>query len=289
MSIQLHVSDRSIRALAKLICGNDRDSGGPIAPYRTGPNLVAFFNEFGSNDVYPWGGGLSSRESYTIDRLRNHNGAATLPHVIESALDPRHFLDTDFSVDDAITWLNKYLAYDGVVVRPTPRGCRVTRLGQTTVEVEAPVNVDAASHEYIEEQIEKCRQKMAGGDHSGAITNARTMVEAVLIAVEAKLVANPEAYSGDLPKLYKRVQRSLNLSPGADGLSDPLKQVLSGLTSIVQGLSSLRNSGSDAHATRYRASEHHARVAINSAMTMTDFVLSTYNYQSANGRLSTGE
>jgi hypothetical protein len=65
-----------------------------------------------------------------------------------------------------------------------------------------------------------------------------------------------------------------------------LKQVLSGLTSIVQGLSSLRNSGSDAHATRYRPGEHHARVAINSAMTMTDFVLSTYEYQARTGRLS---
>ena len=82
------------------------------------------------------------------------------------------------------------------------------------------------------------------------------------------------------------MQRSLNLSPGAEGLSDSLKQVLSGLASIVNGLAALRNSGSDAHATRYRAEEHNAPVAVNSAMTVTDFVLSTYEYQVRKGLLT---
>ncbi len=279
------LSEKSIGALAKIVCGNPRDNGEKIAPYRSGPQLFEFFKAFGASDVYRFGGGMPSREPYTRDRLREHNGETSMHALIEAALDPRHFLDTEFSIASAVEWLNQYLLLDGVELRSKGRGYRAHFLGSQTVEITAPVTIEPASHEYIEQQVEKCREKVASGDYAGAITNARTMVEAVLLAIDEKLAEAPEPYGGDLLKLYRRVQRQLNLSPGAEGLADPLRQVLSGLTSVVQGLSSLRNTGSDAHATRYRPDEHHARVAVNAAMTMTDFVLATYEYQSRKGLL----
>jgi len=63
------------------------------------------------------------------------------------------------------------------------------------------------------EQIEKCRTKMNQGDYDGAITNARSLVEAVLAAMEKEFDAAAPDYDGDLPKLYKRVQKHLKLSP----------------------------------------------------------------------------
>ena len=137
----------------------------------------------------------------------------------------------------------------------------------------------ALSHEFIDEQVEKCRQKTANGDHAGAVTNARTMVEAVLLGLEHELFESPGDSKGDLPRLYKRVCSKLNLETGRPGLGGPLRQMLSGLSSIVNGLAALRNRASDAHATRYRTREHHARVAVNAAMTLTDFLLATYEYQ----------
>lgn len=46
----------------------------------------------------------------------------------------------------------------------------------------------------------------------GAITNARSLVEAVLTAIEAEFDSATSDYDGDLQRLYKRVAKQLNLS-----------------------------------------------------------------------------
>ncbi|MBK8232981.1 MAG: hypothetical protein IPK72_20955 [Candidatus Eisenbacteria bacterium] len=52
-----------LTAVQKVITGDKVPSNGaPIAPYRPGPQLVEFFNEFGFNDSYSWGGGFSTSE-----------------------------------------------------------------------------------------------------------------------------------------------------------------------------------------------------------------------------------
>jgi len=117
-------------------------------------------------------------------------------------------------------------------------------------------------------------------DFDGAITNARSLIEAVLSSIEADFDPTPPKYDGDLPKLYKRVQKHLKLSPGQEGLANSLRQILSGLTSIVSGLASLRNSMSDAHVIKYKPSEHHAQLAVNTAKTLCKFLFDTKEYQS---------
>jgi hypothetical protein len=67
---------------------------------------------------------------------------------------------------------------------------------------------------------------MTEGDYDGAITNARSLVEAVLTFIESKVDAHAPKYDGDLPKLYKRVQAHLNLSPENPKIAEGLKQVL---------------------------------------------------------------
>lgn len=147
------------------------------------------------------------------------------------------------------------------------------------VEVTPAKVLDTLSHEYIGEQVAKCKAKMGNGDHSGAITNARTMVETVLLALEKELFDESEDHKGEMLRHYKRVASRLNLDAGQPELITPLRQVLSGLASVVTGLAAVRNSASDAHGRFRKTEEHHARVAVNAAMTLTDFLLSTYEYQ----------
>lgn len=99
---------------------------------------------------------------------------------------------------------------------------------------------------------------MGQADYDGAITNARSLVEAVLAAIEKECEANPPAYDGDLPKLYKRVQKHLNLSPENPGINNSLKQTLTGFISIICGLSGLSNKMGDRHVREYKPAEHHA-------------------------------
>jgi hypothetical protein len=152
-----------------------------------------------------------------------------------------------------------------------------TKRGEIIVDVK--LEASHLSHAFIMEQIEKCRTKMGQADYDGAITNARSLVEAVLAAIEKECEANPPAYDGDLPKLYKRVQKHLNLSPENPGINNSLKQTLTGFISIICGLSGLSNKMGDRHVREYKPAEHHAALIVNAAMTFSNFIFDTYAYQ----------
>ena len=77
----------------------------------------------------------------------------------------------------------------------------------------------------------------------------------------------------------------LNLGPKRKDISDTLKQILSGLNSIVTGLAGLRNKMSDAHVASYKPSKHHAKLAFNSAKTLADFLFDTVEHQ-GKGRIN---
>jgi hypothetical protein len=74
------------------------------------------------------------------------------------------------------------------------------------------------------------------------------------------------------------VQKELNLHPSRSDISDTIRQVLSGLNSIVNGLAGMRNKMSDAHAG-YKPAKHHAKLAVNAAKTLADFLFETHAYQ----------
>ena len=47
----------------------------------------------------------------------------------------------------------------------------------------------------------------------------------------------------------------------------------------------MRNKMSDAHGVTYKPSRHHAKLAVNSAKTLADFLFDTMSYQIENGHL----
>ena len=62
-----------------------------------------------------------------------------------------------------------------------------------------------------------------------------------LIGRKSGLNSHAPDYGGDLPKLYKRVQKHRNLSPENPKISNSLKQTLTVFISIIGGLSGLSN------------------------------------------------
>ena len=138
----------------------------------------------------------------------------------------------------------------------------------------------------IEEQIQKCREKIDIGDYSGAITNARSLIEAVCVKIEADLdPVQAIGNDGDLVKMFNRARKLLHLDPSRQDISDSLKQVLTGLSNIINGLAAMRNKMSDAHGVTYKPSRHHAKLAVNSAKTLADFLFDSMSYQVEKGSL----
>lgn len=153
------------------------------------------------------------------------------------------------------------------------------------VEIESIPFFDSGKidEKYIREQIYKCEKKLSTEDYDGAITNARSLLETVLTGIEKRLVEDPPEYDGKLSRLFTRVRKQLNLDPSREDLNDRLKEILSGLISIVSGMAGLRNRMSDAHVRKYRPDQHHAKLAVNAVNTICDFLIATYEYQRKKG------
>lgn len=114
-------------------------------------------------------------------------------------------------------------------------------------------------------------------DPEGAITSARALIESVCKLI---LDAQQIEYDGkdDLTRLYKNAAKSLMLGADQHG-QQVFKQILSGCSSVVDGLASVRNSLGDAHGQGMKPVKpqpRHAHLAVNLAGAMAKFLLETF-------------
>lgn len=265
----MKLSEYSIKNLAKVVCG---DCG--YTPYLSGHNLVLFFNKYGSNDVYEQG--FPSRWKYTEEKLMEQNGTINIKKIIEEIIDPRRFIGLQITIEDAIRNINDFLKYDKYELKKSGDYYNVSDFSGLIIEPETTKQIN---HTFVQEQIEKCFKKLLEGDYNGAITNARSLVEAILIEI-IEIFENKEIKNdGDIDNLYKRVKKILNLEIDKNQMPDTIIQILSGLNSITSGLAGLSNNSADRHANKFKTEKHHAKLAINSAMVFCDFLLDSMNFQ----------
>lgn len=114
-------------------------------------------------------------------------------------------------------------------------------------------------------------------DPEGAITSARTLLEAVCKSI---LDQGNRAYSDsdDLPKLYKAASELLRLAP-CQHTEEAVRSILGGCHTVVQGLGTLRNRMGDAHGQGRRATRpapRHAALAVNLAGSVAAFLVETW-------------
>ena len=131
----------------------------------------------------------------------------------------------------------------------------------------------------IQEQVEKSHRKIADGDAAGAIASAYTLIEEFLKQLLRKSGTTFNESEGDIRTLYKAVAGALHLEPKGDSLENYLKSVLEGLQRQVAGLFEVANKASDRHARRYNPAPHHAKLAVNAAFTLCEFLLESFEYQ----------
>lgn len=131
----------------------------------------------------------------------------------------------------------------------------------------------------IQEHIEKARQKIQNGDSAGAIASVYTLVEEFLKQLLRTTGTAFNESEGDIRALYKLAAAPLNLAPKNESLETHLKTILEGLQRQIGGLYEVANKASDRHARRYNPAPHHARLAVNVAFTLCEFLLESYEYQ----------
>ena len=107
-----------------------------------------------------------------------------------------------------------------------------------------PARTDSVSA-HVQALWQRALERRAS-DPEGAITSARTLLEAVCKHILDKSGTQYEA-KANLPKLYSLAASHLNLSP-ARHIEPLFKQILGGCHSVVQGPGSLRSRLGETHA-----------------------------------------
>jgi len=265
----MEISEKTIQFLARGLCG---DSG--LIPYKTGPQLVDFFVNFGADDQY--GEGFPSRWRYTEQKIREFNDTKKLKDIIEQSLDPRDFMDDQGNLEETIKVFNDYLKFDGYELKKVGEFYKIADSSGILVE---PTTVKGIDQVFIKEQLTKCNEKIENGDYNGAITNSRSLIEAVLIEIIENHKGKEIKNDGKIENLYREVKKILNLTIDPKLLPPTIIQILSGLDSISGGLAGLSNNSGDRHANKFKTEKHHAKLAVNSTMTFVDFLLDSRQYQ----------
>ena len=116
-------------------------------------------------------------------------------------------------------------------------------------------------------------------DPEGAITSSRTLLESTCKYILDDRGVEYDPNKTDLPELYKKTAKVLNLSP-SEHTEEVFKQILGGCSSIVSGLGTLRNRLGDAHGKgRFpiKPASRHAELAVNLSGSMALYLLETHN------------
>jgi len=263
----MKISKKIAKALGTLITG---DTG--IAPYLTGADLVDFYNEFGFDDEY--GQGFPSRWMYSMEKILESNDSIKLQNILEGFADPRRLAGTGNDVEKVVEEINKLIKYDGYLLEKFGDRYKLTSTQGNFIQEES---ISAIGHEFVSEQIAKCQQKIMSEDFNGAITNSRTLIEAILIYIIETVEKIEIKNDGNLLGLYGRAKKALKIDLKKDELPDFVFQILSGLDSITNGLSGISNNAGDRHANKFKTKRHHAKLAVNSAMTLCDFLIDVLN------------
>lgn len=199
---------------------------------------------------------------------------AVYEEVIERLRQAQDRVGNPEAVDSTIEALLRRMARDGFRYV----GGRFSTDALNAAVVHTPALVQL-TEESIQEHVGKARQKIASGDAAGAIANAYTLVEEFLKQLLRKTGTTFNENEGDIRALYKLLAAPLNLSPSGESLEAYLKAILGGLQSQISGLFEIANKASDRHARRYNPAPHHARLAVNVAFTLCEFLLESRQYQ----------
>jgi len=255
-------------------------------PYLSGPELCEISTRFGLPAAYGWNGGALSRWQY-LDNLLEYciandrasdllgflfskgqfvkNLKGHTPDVIESAYNE--------IVSAIIKQINGILYFGGNELVVAGKTFVINEIGASVI-VSAPT-VKSISRTYITDISQRALKDVADGNFDSAITKSRTLLEEVFIFVIEIKGATPSS-KGDIGKLYGQVKQLYNMHQTKEA-DVRINTLLSGLEKILSAITEMRNANSDAHGVgtkRINLADYHARLFVNSATTMADFILS---------------
>lgn len=152
----------SLKSLEKL-----RELINEETEYRSGPQLVQFFNRLGFTDTY--GQGFPSRWMYTDQRLEEINGAPELDKCIRAVLNPANFIGKVADLDSHIQDFNKFLTFDKWRVVRDGAEIRFQKLEKVEIEEPSAKQGGESEDEFLKREFTNVSVSRLGLE--GAVTS----------------------------------------------------------------------------------------------------------------------
>ena len=254
-------------------------------PYLTGPDICNISQIFGLPQVYSGG---KSRWQYFDELLAYCIEEEKISNFLTYLFAKDKFMDQlkglppekieevhNKIVQEIIKQINSLLCFgdnelciigENYVIKPVGASLKINIPSVKTID-----------REYIRKLSDRATQDIENGDYDSAITKARTVLEETFCYVIEKRGEEPST-SGEINKLYAHVKSLYNMHIDKD-TDIRVKTLLSGLEKIVSAIGQMRNKESDSHGVgskRMGISDYHARLFVNAAILMADFILSMY-------------
>jgi hypothetical protein len=157
-------------------------------------------------------------------------------------------------------------------------------LGKSSIEKSKQEIINVLSDEYVIKQINLMESAIENSPDL-AIGTAKELIETICTTILEE--RNVEVDKNlDLLQLLKQTTKQLQLTP--DGIPDTvkaaksIKSILGSLTTVVQGLSELRNqygSGHGKKASFKGLTQRHAKLSVGAASTLAIFLLETHKFR----------
>ena len=274
-----------------MICGASGGSfssyGWSSFPYRSSSLLTEFFIKCDLEYVHDG----STRKQWVLGVLEQLNRvtptvdalpSADLLRVIQELFDPSEFKGKGGDREAALRDLNGALARDGLeayfngpwqcLVRPLAIEGRAGAPSRSLRQIIRERDIGSLDDEF------KRALDAVDSDPPAAATAACASLEAVF-KVYVEDYQLPQPTKETVKPLWKLVSKHLGFDP-ARIEDDDLKRILSGLSSVVDGIAALRTHAGSAHGQgtmRYRLKPRHARLAVHSAHTLAAFVVESWD------------
>lgn len=255
-------------------------------PYLSGPDLCGISTRFGLPVSYGWNGGAQSRWAYLDDLIKYCIDTEKVSSLLSYLMSKEQFADklkgyTPDIIDSAhskiietvISQINGLLYFGGHELKIIGGSFVISKLGEA-ITVATPT-VKTINRAYINDLSERALKDIEESNYDSAITKSRTILEEVFCYVIEKKNETPSE-SGDIGKLYNQVKTLYNMHQDKE-IDKRINSLLSGIEKIISAISEMRNKDSDSHgvgAKRINIDKHHARLFVNSATTMAEFILS---------------
>lgn len=150
-------------------------------------------------------------------------------------------------------------------------------INSTLIEVNTP-KIKNIDRPYIDSVASRALEDIDNSHYDSALTKCRTLLEETFCYV-IELQGQEPSDSGDISKLYSQVKGLYHMHQDK-AVDRRINMLLSGLEKILTAIVQMRHEGSDSHGVgqrRFNIAEHHARLFVNSAITMSEFILSVGN------------